>query len=239
MPVPPRSLPGVLAHRGVSVEFPENTLEAFGAAPARGADGVELDVRRTADGVLVVHHDPDLVDGRLIIETAVADLPDAVPTLAAVLEACDGSEVNIEIKNSPGEPDFDADGTVATDVVGLVHDLDVTERVIVSSFNYQDILGVRAVADDVATGWLVLDVDDVATKIDFLVAHGHRALHPPADVTTPAVVNAAHDRGILVNTWTVDDPARIVELAEAGVDAVITNDPATARAALSRWAAAG
>lgn len=225
--------PAVLAHRGVSSEFTENTIEAFVAATARGADGVELDVRRTGDGALVVHHDAHLADGRAIIATRRADLPGNVPSLAEVLAVCDGLVVNIEIKNAPGEVDFDEDCTVADDVVDLVRGLELVDRVIVSSFNYQDIQRVRSRDDDVATGWLVLDVADIDTMLDFAVAHGHRALHPPVDHTNPEVIAAAHARGILVNTWTVDDPVRIVELADHGVDAVITNDPAAARAALS------
>ena len=70
---------------------------------------MELDVRRTADGVLVVHHDAHLADGRAIVELAAADLPDAVPTLAAALDACAGMGVNIEIKNNHPDPDLDPD----------------------------------------------------------------------------------------------------------------------------------
>lgn len=227
------SSPAVLAHRGVSVEFPENTLEAFAAAASRGADGVELDVRRTQDGALVVHHDAHLVDGRVIITTAQADLPPSIPSLRAVLEVCDGLQINVEIKNVPGEPDFDAECTVAVDVVELIRSVQIVDRVIVSSFNYQDIQQVRAAGTDVATGWLVLDVPDIDGMLDFVISDGHQALHPPVDHTDAMVIDAAHARGILVNTWTVDDPVRIRELAVAGVDAVITNDPATARAALS------
>ena len=82
-------MPRVFAHRGASQRAPENTVEAFRLAAELGADGVELDVRRSADGALVVHHDPHLPDGRLIAATAFADLPASVPTLAAALDACE------------------------------------------------------------------------------------------------------------------------------------------------------
>ncbi|MDQ3542532.1 MAG: glycerophosphodiester phosphodiesterase, partial [Actinomycetota bacterium] len=98
----------VIAHRGASRLAKENTIEAFRAAVRVGAAGIELDARRTSDGVLVVHHDP-LVDGRAIISIAATELPEWVPTLSAALDACVGAFVNIEIKNSPEEPDFDPD----------------------------------------------------------------------------------------------------------------------------------
>lgn len=227
--------PLIFAHRGVSVEFPENTLEAFAAAAQRGADGVELDVHRSADGEFVVHHDAHLSDGRAIIELDRAALPASVPTLAESLEACAGIDVNIEIKNIPGEPDFDESGLVAAGVVDLVRHMDLVDRVIVSSFNYDDIAEVRSLDADVATGWLVLGTEHLDVLLDHVVTDRHTALHPPAAATSPEVIAAAHHRGVLVNTWTVDDPVRIVELADAGVDAVITNDPATARSALEEW----
>ncbi|MGZ4763626.1 MAG: glycerophosphodiester phosphodiesterase, partial [Ilumatobacteraceae bacterium] len=75
----------VLAHRGASRAAPENTVEAFRLAKAMGSDAVELDVRRTSDGVLVVHHDARLADGRAIITVAAAEMPVEVPQLHAAL----------------------------------------------------------------------------------------------------------------------------------------------------------
>ncbi len=72
----------VIAHRGASAAAAENTIEAFALAAELGADGVELDARRTADGQVVVHHDAHLPDGRVIVDLSAADLPAHVPTLA-------------------------------------------------------------------------------------------------------------------------------------------------------------
>src|SRR4051812_33810066 len=91
----------VIAHRGASKAERENTLGAFRRARAMGADAVELDVRRTVDGVLVVHHDP-----------LPAELTPHVPTLGDALDACTGMWVNVEIKNDPDEPDFDERDTI-------------------------------------------------------------------------------------------------------------------------------
>lgn len=231
-----RRVPWVLAHRGVSSEFPENTLEAFGAAASRGADGVELDVRRTADGQLAVHHDPRLADGRPIVDLTSADLPADVPLLRSALEACAGLQVNIEIKNLPGEPDFDPECALVDRVAALVRAMELIDRVIVSSFNFVDITRIKKFDGDLSTGWLVLEIPDRDAMIGYVVDGGHTALHPPATRTTADLVVAAHDRGVSVNAWTVDDPGLIVELADHGVDALITNDPATARLTLTRWA---
>ena len=125
----------VIAHRGASAAAPENTIEAFRLARELGADWVELDVRRTADGVVVVHHDAHLADGRMVGDLAVDDLPEHVPSLAEALEACEGMGVNIEIKNLPDDPDFDADHLVSAAVAGLVAAYLGPERSLVTSFN--------------------------------------------------------------------------------------------------------
>src|SRR5688500_15920991 len=120
----------VWAHRGASRAERENTLAAFASAVAMGADGVELDVRRTRDGAMAVHHDAALADGRLLAELTVADLPADVPLLDAALDACGDLVVNVEIKNLPGEPDFDPDERLATQVARFVADEGLTERVL-------------------------------------------------------------------------------------------------------------
>jgi WhiB family redox-sensing transcriptional regulator len=87
----------------------ENTVDAFAEARRQGAAGVELDVRRSADRALVVHHDAELADGRVIVELSAADLPPDIPLLHTALDACAGMLVNIEIKNVEVDVDFDPD----------------------------------------------------------------------------------------------------------------------------------
>ena len=114
LPPDDRPRPLVLGHRGASPAAPENTLDAFALARELGADGVELDVRRTADGVLVVHHDPD--GRRLRAARRARRSPTsarrgrASPTLDEALDACRGLLVNAEVKCLPWEPDADPDG---------------------------------------------------------------------------------------------------------------------------------
>lgn len=234
MPTP--DTPLVYAHRGVSTEFPENSIAAFRAARFRGADGVELDVRRTADGFLVVHHDPRLESGQAIVETQVAVIPDEIPHLDAALEACEGIRVNIEIKNLPGEPDFDPENRAVEKVVELIRRLNRAGDVIVSSFNLSTVDRVRALAPEVETGWLVFDIDGINEVVARVAEAGHTALHPFVGRTSAQLIEACHQKGVLVNTWTVDEPARMKQLIDDGVDGIITNVPDVAREVIGRVA---
>jgi glycerophosphoryl diester phosphodiesterase len=228
----------VLAHRGARRAAPENTLEAFRRAVAMGADGVELDVRRTADGVLVVHHDPQPPGRDLIATTAAATLRAShseIPTLAEALDVCAGVLVNVEIKNAPREPGFDPDEPAADAVVELLAARAGRDRVIVSSFQLATIDRVRACSATVPTGLLTVTRAD-SRVMDRIVERGHHALHPGRQGMTrrraEQVVADAHERGLQVNVWTVNAPATIARLAAAGVDGVITDVPDVARTAL-------
>ena len=233
------SHPLILGHRGSSRRARENTVEAFQLARADGADGVELDVHRTVDGELVVFHDAGLEGFGVLAEAPFARIREAaawLPTLTEVLDACVGLLVNIEIKNSPPDADFDLDERVAHAVVDLLHTRG-GDDVLVSSFNLPSIERVHALDASVPTGYLtglqVTPMDAIAFAVD----GGHGAVHPffgmLADEGAARVVEAAHAYGIAVNTWTVNEPSEIVRLAAAGIDALITDVPAEARAALT------
>jgi glycerophosphoryl diester phosphodiesterase len=227
----------VIGHRGASAAAPENTLAAFRAATALGADGVELDVRRTADGALAVCHDPHLPDGRAVLDVSRAELPDEVPVLAEALDACAGlAVVNVEIKNWPGEADFDPDAAIAATVVDVLASRPAAERAafLVSCFHEPTLDRVHALAPEVATAWLTLGFADIGADLARIAAGGHAAVHPHHSAVDPDVVKRAADVGLVVNTWTCDLPDRIRWLADAGVAGIVTNDVATAVAALGR-----
>jgi glycerophosphoryl diester phosphodiesterase len=217
----------VIAHRGASAIHLENTVAAFAAAREVGADGVELDARRTADGRLVVHHDSHLPDGRVVVETPAAELPPHVPSLAEALDACAGLRVNIEVKNLPGEPDFDETESVAAGVVELVDRRQERDAVLVSSFNLASIDWIRRADPGVATAFLVLAAD--AAAIALTVDHGHGTIHPWDGLVDAPLVAAAHDAGLAINVWTVNDPGRMAELVAWGVDGIVTDHPDVAR----------
>jgi glycerophosphoryl diester phosphodiesterase len=212
-----------------------------------GADGVELDVRRTADGGLAVHHDAHLADGRALVATAWDALPPEVVDLAAVLDACrDLDLVNVEIKNWPDDVDFDASLGVVEWVVEVLlgRPADERARLLVSCFHLRSVDRVRELAPELATAWLVIGpgadgrspagAEGELALVDRAAAHGHTALHPHHAFVTPGLVSEAHVAGLAVNTWTCDDPERIAWLAGVGVDGVVTNVPDVALAALGR-----
>lgn len=224
----------VWAHRGDASVQRENTLCAFEAARTAGADGVELDVRASADGVLVVHHDAALEDGRFVAGTRAADLPDWLPTLEAVLEACRGLTVDIEVKNLPTEVGYDPGEAIAVDTARLVVRMGAGPATLISAFAISTIDAARAAAPDVVTGWLTLAAYDQLDALALAAARGHGALHPLHEAVTDELVAAVHGRGMALHTWTVDDPDRIRLMADAGADAVITNAVDVALAALAR-----
>lgn len=224
----------VIAHRGASADHPENTIEAFVGAKEQGADGVELDVRLSADDVLVLHHDAHLADGRMVREVASADLPASVPNLAEALEATDPLFTNIELKNLRSDPDYDAAEGLSIAVAALITAFDAHDRVLVSSFDIDAVLRIRATDPTVPIGWLVWGQADPVQLVGRVEAHEMQAIHPHDLLVDAAFVQRAHDAGVAVNVWTVDDPDRGRALVEMGVDAIITNTPALMREAIGR-----
>ena len=234
----------IWAHRGACADAPENTLPAFQLAFDQGADGVELDVQRTRDGVLVVCHD-ETIDRTSNGSGAISELTFdqlrrldfsngrngyarvPIPTLAEVLDLVRGTDkvVDIELKNSvvryPGmEEQVDA----------LVAGFGLTDQVWYSSFNHLSLLHLAELGSPVARG--VLYVEQLVRPWEYAAGFGVDALHPLATTVDAGLVEAAHAAGIRVHPWTVDDPRAIVALAAAGVDAIITNVPRVAREAV-------
>jgi glycerophosphoryl diester phosphodiesterase len=212
----------IIAHRGASRAALENTVDAFALAVAMGADAIELDVRRTRDRVLVVHHDARVAGGAAIIDLDRRDLPAHIPDLHDALVACTTS-VNIEIKNNEGEPDFDRTRSIAPLVVREALAVGDHRRWLISSFDLAMVDAVHAADADVATAWLVVDVPADALRV--LAAGGHEALHPWVGTLDRSTIDDCHACGIAVNTWTCDDPARMRELIAWGVDGICTNVP--------------
>jgi glycerophosphoryl diester phosphodiesterase len=256
--IPEENWPVVVAHRGASAAYPENTLEAFEGAVAAGADVVELDVRLTADGVPVVMHDLDVVattDGQGFVHTlSLTDVkrldasggkgPRAeVPTLDEALDLLSGrAGINIEIKNLPGEPSFDSPREAAADaVVDALDRLGFDGTVLVSSFNWLSIERVHSLRPKIPTGFLTNAAIDPQAASVYAHTHGHSHVLPQAPALFAAgeeFVRRAHEHDLRVGTWTVDDPEAIERLFSWGVDAVASNDPEMAVAVRDRFRAA-
>jgi glycerophosphoryl diester phosphodiesterase len=240
--------PIVVAHRGASAAAPENTLRAFDEAVAAGADVVELDVRMTIDGVAVVLHDLDvstrtngsglvhqltLAEVKRLDASGGAGSPQEVPTLEEALRRLSGRVgVDIEIKNLPSEPSFDSPREeAAAETVRLLEATVFRGPVLVSSFNWLTIERVRVLDPSVATGLICTSLLRPDEALAYAERAGHAFVLPPAASVSEAgrpFVERAHAAGVRVGTWTVDEPGETERLFEMGVDAVATNDPASA-----------
>jgi glycerophosphoryl diester phosphodiesterase len=237
------SPPLIWGHRGASALEPENSVTAFARAAQDGADGVELDVLCCATGEVVVFHDDDLVRlaGRA---ERIAELPlrevravtltsgARIPTLEEALEACGPSlRVNVELKTTGY-----GGGRLGPLVEGVASILERTAsapRVLVSSFHPRAVWLWMRRAPRVPAG--LLFEAQAARPLREAWAHRWlhpRALHPEWLLCTPVRVRRWHQLGYQVNGWTVDDAHALHALAAMGVDGIITNDPARARAIL-------
>jgi glycerophosphoryl diester phosphodiesterase len=235
----------ILGHRGASADFPENTLEAFRAAVAQGADGVELDVMRCGSGELVVCHDEQLQ--RLArkrwmvartgwwqlqqadVGTALGFAAARIPLLEQVLDAVPAPlTVNIELKC-----DDVNDRGLAVAVAALLRRRGDGKRMIVSSFNPLCLARLARAAPELLRG-LLIDPDKAWFPQAWLWQPlvGRDAVHPHHSACTEQRVAFWHARGLRVATWTVDDPHRGRELRAMGVDVLITNRPGKLKAEL-------
>ena len=203
----------VFAHRGASGYAPENTLEAFLLAIEQGADGIELDVQLSKDGVPVVIHD----------ETR-------IPTLREVLDAVrpSGIAVNIELKTGIyWYPEIEKK------VAAIVEETGMKDRVIYSSFNHYSVQKLKSIVPDAETAYLfsdvILRVDDYAAK------SGVDGLHPAVyHVKMAEFLSEYLASGLKTRVWTVNERADMKMLIDAGVTAVITNYPDIAIAVRDR-----
>jgi glycerophosphoryl diester phosphodiesterase len=242
--------PQLVAHRGGAALAPENTLGAFRFAHGSFHDvWLELDVHLSRDGRLVVIHDHtldrttdrsglvcELDASELAACNAAARWPswesEGVPTLDAVLRegAGAGWRIVCEIKNIPGEPDFDPDGTRHVDA--LAASLETTgfplERLAVICFWPPTLDLVKARVGGVRTGFLTVARDHtVRENVQLCVERGYELSspqHATPDLDGPAV-DEAHDRGPEVWVWTANSPEDIARLVSMGVDGITSDHP--------------
>jgi glycerophosphoryl diester phosphodiesterase len=234
----------VLGHRGARAYAPMNTLPAFELAVQQGADGIELDVHRSKDGYPVIVHDftvDETTDGRgQVTEMTLAELKalDAgawfgeafrgtrIPTLDEVFEAV-GKKVrviNVEIKFASDKTDG-----VEQVVADCITRHNMQTRVIISSFNPITLHRFRSIMPDVPIGFLYMGDQTWNQLMNNLP---HEARHPYHEMIDAAYMEQARADGYRVNTWTVNDPVRAVELRNLGVDSIITDNPDTIIGAL-------
>jgi len=238
----------VFGHRGAKAYAPMNTLPAFELAAQQGADGVELDVHFSEDRELIVLHD-FTVDGTTNGSGRARDMTLAklkeldagrwfgeefkntrIPTLDEVCEAV-GSRlyINVEIKVEAA----DTEGLEQA-IASTIARWRMQRRVIVSSFDFPVLQRLRQMQPDLPIGFLHSEPTNVTQLAAIIGATNLDALHPHHTLVDALYMQWAEEHGYLINTWTVNDPARAVELRDLGVDGIITDNPDTVLAALGR-----
>jgi glycerophosphoryl diester phosphodiesterase len=222
--------PLVFAHRGGSALAPENTMDAFDNGLAHGADGLELDVHLSRDGVVVVHHDTTL-DRTTSLRGPIADRAAdelrraAVPTLGEVLARHREPRVIIELKVNRE--------ALARAAVETVRQASALDRVCFGSFGLRVLRAVRALEPTVATSAAREEVRWALYRSRFRwpVTHVTYAGYQVPEqagrtrVVSPRFVNDAHRAGLAVQVWTVDTEEAARRLLDWGVDALITDRP--------------
>jgi glycerophosphoryl diester phosphodiesterase len=224
------SRPLVFAHRGGSELAPENTMRAFDNGVALGADGLELDVHLSRDGVVVVHHDR-VLDRTTRLRGPVADRRAAelvsagVPTLEDVLARHRDVRVIVELKRN--------DAAMASSVVDTLRRGGALERVCVGSFGTRVLREVRRLEPRVATSASREEVRWALYRswcrwpLSRVAYAGYQVpeVAGTTRVVSPRFVKYAHHAGLGVQVWTVDDVDAARRLIGWGVDALITDRP--------------
>lgn len=233
---------GILAHRGASINYPENTLAAFEAARELGAQGLELDLQLTSDGVPVIIHD-ETIDrtsngkGR-VKDMSLEDLRaysfdnrlpafrEAACPILSLEDFLDWLEetdllANLEFKTTivpyPG---------LVEKTLDLIRKRGLQDQVLLSSFNHKDIVKARSLAPEIRGGFLT--ASKLLDPAGYCKKYGVQAYHPLFTTIDSKDIKALKEAGIEINVWTVDQEDHIRACIQAGVDNIITNDPGLA-----------
>ncbi|MFC6355621.1 glycerophosphodiester phosphodiesterase family protein [Luethyella okanaganae] len=228
--------PRVLAHRGLAIEAPENTLLAFLKALSTGATHVETDVHATLDGIAVISHDRDLsrlvgrdirVDQLTLAELKRIDLGhgQSFASLAEALDAFPETRFNIDVKS---------DDAIEATALAVRH-AGAVARVLVTSFSesrrQRTVALLPGVASSASAPRFALALlaarlgmsDSVRRALDGLVAVQIPEHAAGLRIVTPRLLRAVHRAGLEVHVWTVNEPADMTRLLDLGVDGLVTD----------------
>lgn len=229
----------IIAHRGFSGKYPENTMLAFSKAVEIGADGIELDVHFTKDGEIVIIHDETIdrtTDGTgFVRDYTYEELSkfnaygrfegqfefQKIPTLREYFELVkdvEGFITNIELKTGI----FEYEG-IEKAVIDLVKEFGLEDRTILSSFNHFTVMRCKEYEPSIKTGFLVESW--IIGMGEYTKSHGIDCVHPIFVNLKPELYAEMKNAGREVNTWTVNEYDDIRRLADMGVDALIGNYP--------------
>lgn len=213
------------AHRGASGYYPENTMLAFGKAIEMRCDGIETDVHLSKDGIPVLIHDETIdrtTSKRGYVEdynfNELAEL--GVPSLEQLLMLTKRCNIllNIEIKN--GRAWYE---NIEEKVIHLLKKYKMIDKTIVSSFNHYSMVRCKELCKELRTGLLYIEA--LYKPEQYCKYVGADAIHPSYIVLRRQIVEAAHEAGIKVHPYTVNDAGDMLRLIDMGVDMIITNYP--------------
>lgn len=232
--------PLITAHRGASAEYPENTMAAFDAGLRAGADASECDVHRSGDGELMVIHDDTVdrtTDGSGPVSQMTADelagldaggymgrkfAGEQIPRLEDVIELHKNrAQLIIEIK----------DYGCTEDVLECIADLNAARDVSVCSFSFDECVRARRQAPEIPAAFIYAGQDermDAGALVEKVLRGNVNILSVHHTLVQPALLNECRLRGVALWAWTVDDPARVRDLAAMGVGNIVSNRPGMA-----------
>ncbi|HUJ84928.1 MAG TPA: glycerophosphodiester phosphodiesterase family protein [Candidatus Acidoferrales bacterium] len=213
-----------IGHRGARAYAPENTLTSFKKALEIGVDAIELDVRKTKDNQLVVIHDDNVKrttngDG-LVCELTLKEIKgfsaeggEKIPTLEEALDFLDNKvKVLVELKEEG----------IEKQVLSVIHERDLEKNVVITSFSETALKEVRELNDKVETGLIYAKHKNplkaaLDLKANYLVAL-YRFVHT-------ANVEKAHENGLKVVVWTINNPEEVEAYIKKGVDGIASDKP--------------
>ena len=217
------------AHRGASSYAPENTMEAFHLGIGMGANGIETDVQRTKDGILVLFHDDTILrmtgkpgkiqdytyDELLTMPVSNYGLSGRIPRLEEFLEAFAHLDLQfaIEFKEAFTEQQ----------TIDLLHRFQMQEKTVLTSFKLECLMRAKLYAPQYKAGYLTDDVNPMVIKV--LKTMGVEQVCPKGKLITPDLVEQLHGEGFSVRPWGVKSEARMQAIYDAGVDGMTVNFP--------------
>lgn len=217
------------AHRGASSYAPENTMSAFRLGLEMGANGIETDVQRTKDGVLVLFHDDTMarVTGQpgSVKDYTYAQLQefsvnvhgqsDRIPTLEEFLQAFGALDLTFAIELK--QPFTEAD------TVAMLEKYGMKDKTVITSFQLECLMRARACAPDYRMGYLTMDINPCTLPVMGTI--GIQELCPEAPLVTPALVEELHSKGYSVRAWGVSNEDLMKAVYDAGADGMTVNFP--------------
>jgi glycerophosphoryl diester phosphodiesterase len=238
----PTKSPLIIAHRAGAANAPENTLAALKRTINDGiADTAEIDVTMTADSVLVIAHDKDLMKQAqapaIIRETPYAELKNIdigsffspefkgehLEKLSSFLLMAE-NRIPLIIEFKHGK-----DTNLVETTIKLIKELGMEKNVTLMSLEINEVRTIQQLAPEIKTGYFAsIEIGDLRKlNVDIIGAKDSMITHE--------FIKDIQEKGIKVYAWTVDDPIRILKLIEFGVDGIITNDPNAANKILHKY----